>query len=130
LKFAILAGELAGPQEAKDRLNALEALIADSTHEPTNAQAESLASLEQLYADYLKKDVEGGSISFAQRTLLAARLGWFGKLGLAHPESADVTAREEVVAAATKTMISMLAFMMLALAYIGCGLCGGLAFAL
>jgi membrane protease YdiL (CAAX protease family) len=83
LRFVVLAGELAGPQEALDYLDKLDALVAKQGT-PYNAQQQSEHdTLRELYGDYRRLRYDAPSVTDSQRAKLREELGWFGQLALA-----------------------------------------------
>jgi membrane protease YdiL (CAAX protease family) len=122
-RFIVLAAELAGPVEARARLDGLADLIArerDATagsaapFEPSEADAEVMRILGGLYPPVAPVELgsdDGGetagvadvaAVSAADRTVLVDRLGWFGELALA-PSGADEAARDAALRPALAT---------------------------
>jgi membrane protease YdiL (CAAX protease family) len=83
LRFAILAGELAGPQKAEQTLGQIEKAVADNEIKPSVEQAALLDILQRLYGDYAASHFNAPSVSAGERKKLTDRLGWFGELALA-----------------------------------------------
>ncbi len=94
LRFAVLAGELAGPDEAIKALDQLEeARHSDPDHlNARDVSIEAARMLERLYAGYLQQPGRPNLLPEDQEWL-RSRLGWFGELALA-PRDGDSTARE------------------------------------
>jgi len=138
LQFVALAGELAGPSEAIERLDELKQKLAASAEDatkqgsepqpnrrptsgaaPTAAQTSVMQVLERLYRDYEQGDLTGPSITPAERALLVQELGWFGELALAPDGGPDVQRRQRVLLSAHVTMIGLVllfgSFLVLAL---------------
>ena len=105
LRFAVLAGELAGPDEARKRLRELEQVREQGKVLPSEADLELARLLDRLYAGY-EREPEGGrtpDLSAAEQQELRQRLGWFGDLALAPPGAADQAGRERILAPARRT---------------------------
>jgi membrane protease YdiL (CAAX protease family) len=123
LRFAVLAGELAGPREALARLKELgpPPLRDREQEEKTAAKDERLRQdLLRLYEQYASDHFDSGKIlSDEEREELRSALGWFGELALAPPEAPDKAARQQVVAPARQVATGLLA-----------GVLGGLGLAL
>ncbi|MCI0380099.1 MAG: CPBP family intramembrane metalloprotease [Gemmataceae bacterium] len=92
LRFLALVGELAGPREALERLDALAGLLPSAT----NGQRRAAAILERLYRDYDAGRWNAPSVAKDERAFLQDQLGWFGRLALypkaAAPAAADLAA--------------------------------------
>ncbi len=102
LRFAVVAGELAGPAEGRKSLHDLEAAVADGAVAPPTPEQERLArDLDRLYAGR----EEGGKavpLSPADQEELRQRLGWFGDLALTPAEGSDPAERARVEAPAKR----------------------------
>jgi membrane protease YdiL (CAAX protease family) len=105
LRFAVVAGELVGPAEARKRLGLLNEAREEGKVHPTEAEQQTARRLDRLYAGYERQPADGRApdLSEADRQELRQRLGWFGELALAPPGSADTAAREQVLAPARRT---------------------------
>jgi membrane protease YdiL (CAAX protease family) len=105
LRFAVLAGELSGPAEARKRLRELEQARQEGKVHPTEAERELAGRLDRLYAGYEREPADRRSpdLSDADRQELRQRLGWFGELALAPPGAADEAARNSALAPARRT---------------------------
>lgn len=100
LRAAIVAGELAGPDEARAVLVRLEVARAANQVPRVTEEGVALAGLlRRLYADRPVSDEE--------KQRLRDRLGWFGDLALT-PPSEDSEAREALVQRSRLTMIGLL----------------------
>jgi membrane protease YdiL (CAAX protease family) len=113
LRFAVLAGELAGPPEA---LEALEQLEGDRHAGKVTARPVSIEAakkLKHLYAGY-KKEAVKPILPESDQEWLRQRMGWFGDLALA-PEGGDEDLRAHVLVAARRTFIGMLVVALMAL---------------
>jgi membrane protease YdiL (CAAX protease family) len=105
LRFAVVAGELAGPAEARKRLRALEEARREGKVHPSEADRELARRLDRLYAGYEDQpaDHRDPDLSDADRQELRQRLGWFGELALAPPGAADEAERERALGPARQT---------------------------
>ena len=111
-RFVILAAELAGVEEARRVLQELDTELANPPHgdppELTEAQADVHGLLQALYgpeASADDPDLGSTRLTEDQRELLVERLGWFGQLALAPPESQDEADRKSVLAPAYRVSI-------------------------
>ena len=82
LRFVVLAGELAGPQEALNYLDKLDALVAKQGTPYNGQQQFQHDTLRELYGDYRRLRYEAPSVTDSQRAKLREELGWFGQLAL------------------------------------------------
>jgi membrane protease YdiL (CAAX protease family) len=108
LRFAVLAGELAGPTKARDRLFVLDAERQVGQLPASERALETAELLERLYDDYEAQRWQAPSLSVADRENLRQRLGWFGELALAPKNGPDQEARAAVLAAAHRTALTWL----------------------
>jgi membrane protease YdiL (CAAX protease family) len=83
LSFVVLAGELAGPSEARRRLAELDRVLAEYERRYTQDEAVLRRLLGRLYADYEQFQFKAPSLSPKDRQQLLDSLGWFGELALA-----------------------------------------------
>src|SRR5205823_11772087 len=83
LYHVVLAGEIAGPEEARRQLDALDRDLRAANHKPTPAEERLRDILTRLYGDYARGRLDRPSLTAADRTFLRAELGWFGALALA-----------------------------------------------
>ncbi len=115
VRVAVVAGELIGPEAALERLRTVpgEAESAESSA----GIARMREMLLRLYDDYAEDRMDGPSVDDAERRQLRERLGWFGELALAPPDS-NTPLRRQVVADARRTFYAVLAAVV-ALAAIG-----------
>jgi membrane protease YdiL (CAAX protease family) len=135
LRFVVLAGEMAGPGEALQQLDAVETYMSEQS-EPVSEKHERLAAvLRRLYSDYQAGKWDAPSLTSDDTTLLRDDLGWFGALALAakRPESeADSAtadpARESLMASAWRTfcLVILAVFLLLGLGF--AGLAGAITF--
>jgi membrane protease YdiL (CAAX protease family) len=113
LRFVVVAGELAGPDEALRQLRQLDP-------EPDDARTAEI--LEKLYKDYRQGQPAAQSLSAEERQELQAKLGWFGELALAPEGTPDVAARAAVLQPAQRTLYIVIGVVVgiLALGVVGC----------
>jgi membrane protease YdiL (CAAX protease family) len=108
-RAAVVAGEIDGPGAAHARLAAFDA----QARAAGGAVAEVERVLSDLYPASPPTDETQAArvarLSDADRALLAASLGWFGRLALA-PEGGDAAARDAVISAAKRTAVVNAAF--------------------
>lgn len=108
LCFVILAGELAGPAEALEQLERVDAQLAGTEAKQRPDLLDVLAILRQMYT--VAKDDDDAAVSTdGDRKLLIDELGWFGKLAVATVNRDDKAAREAALSPARQTMAGMLA---------------------
>jgi membrane protease YdiL (CAAX protease family) len=105
LRFATLAGELAGPEEATEALDRLEKDRKDGNVEARDASIEAARLLRRLYRGYIKDSEAPPALSDKEQERLRAGLGWFGELALS-PRDGDPEARERVIAPAIRTTVT------------------------
>src|SRR5690242_5602547 len=86
LRFVVLAGELAGPEEALTQLNELDAKLVKAGVNETPEQVAVSDDLRRLYSDYAARRLDAPSVTKEQRQQIRHELGWFGELALAPPE--------------------------------------------
>jgi membrane protease YdiL (CAAX protease family) len=108
LRFVVLAGELAGPAEARGQLDQLDAKLKEAGVEETPEQAALDDALRRLYADYQAEQFQAPSVSNDERKRLRDDLGWFGELALAPDGGPDPQARAAVMRAAHRTVLAVL----------------------
>jgi membrane protease YdiL (CAAX protease family) len=110
LRFAILAGELAGPAEARRHLERLRQMAADGeVPAPTPEELRLSAVLECLYQDY-EEGRGPDALPLEEQAQLRKHLGWFGDLALAPANLADEGRRKEVLTPAKRTALGLLAW--------------------
>jgi membrane protease YdiL (CAAX protease family) len=122
MRYAILAGEMAGPAEARHYLREIEKERAEGMLEARDVSVEAAGLLDKLYKGYEAGTTDPAAIlDEAQREKLRVGLRWYGELALA-PEGGDPAAREAVTAPAMRTAI---AYLLLSTGILA-GLLGGL----
>jgi len=114
-RFVILAGELAGVEEARQVLAELDAELADPPRgdppELTEAQADVQTLLHALYGADVRgdePDLASVGLTDGQRERLVQHLGWFGRLALAPPEAQGQADRKAVLAPAWRVFLVLL----------------------
>jgi membrane protease YdiL (CAAX protease family) len=109
LRYAVLGGDLAGPEEARKQLQQLKTAAADDkAPAPTDAEKDLTAVLQRLYAGY-QEGRGPDALPEKERAELREQLGWFGDLALAPAGLVDPQVREGVLAPARRTAVSLLA---------------------
>jgi membrane protease YdiL (CAAX protease family) len=107
LRFVVLAGELAGREEALTQLEKLKEGAADGSGPvPSPGQERLTGLLARVYAPPGRR----GPLLPAEREELRERLGWFGELALVPPGDADPDERQRVLASAARTANGILGF--------------------
>jgi membrane protease YdiL (CAAX protease family) len=104
-RFAVLAGELAGPEAALNELQKDWDALHRSGIEPTSTHLKVHADLETLYDDYVEGRWDAPSLSEHQREQLQEQLGWFGRLALAPANGPNAAERDAVLWPAIRTVI-------------------------
>lgn len=129
LRYVVLAGELAGAEEALNQLDELQRQIEQRSKHTTETQQQLIALLKSLYTDYRDSEWEAPSLSKADRQQLKDKLGWFGLLALGPNRGEDGSSmesseRKEAMSAAEHVFYVLLGCAMLVLALGGAGLVG------
>src|SRR5262249_42999434 len=106
LRFVVVAGELAGPEEALRQLEKLRARLRAPSRQRTAGDLDALGILTRLYDDYSEKKFD--ALTEEERQQLRDELGWFGELALAPPEAPNRPERAQVLAGAYPTVILFL----------------------
>lgn len=83
LRFIVIAGDLAGPGEARKKLGQIRDQLKEWKVKPANEQARLLNALDALYRDYANLHFDAPSVSKSERKLIVQELGWLGELALA-----------------------------------------------
>jgi membrane protease YdiL (CAAX protease family) len=108
IRFVVLAGELKGPDEARQQLRLINNKYHRLCGEPPAEEAEIGRILDRLY------DVRSGNpkdvalLPEDEQQKLRQELGWFGNLALTPPGGDDEAARAAVLAPAFRTMWAIL----------------------
>ena len=121
VRYAILAGELAGPVEARKQLAKLDnewRKYRDG--DPPMEDARMAKLLDRLYLAYEERQGPG-AVAESEREVLRSYFGWLGELALAPPGS-DEAARAAVLAPARRATAAFLLAGLGFLAALGCGL--------
>ncbi|MHB1421904.1 MAG: CPBP family intramembrane glutamic endopeptidase [Gemmataceae bacterium] len=104
LRFVVLAGELKGPDEAREQLRQLNQEYRQHRGEPPDEDAETARILDRLYSERAEDAAEAASLPEDEQQKLRQQLGWFGELALAPPGEDDEAERQEVLAPAYRTV--------------------------
>ena len=123
-RYIVLAGELAGADEAALQLTSLNHLVDSNAAKTTPEQDGVRQALQHLYADYREENWDAPSLDENQRQLLEAELGWFGALALAPATSANQSARDQVVRPARQTFFGVFGIIGMMVLMGGVGLIG------
>ncbi len=83
LRFIVVAGEMAGADEALAQLDQLAKDLKEFRKPLTPEQARVRDLLDKLYGDYRRLRFDAPSLIPEDRAFLCDRLGWFGELALA-----------------------------------------------
>jgi membrane protease YdiL (CAAX protease family) len=110
MRFAILAGELRGPDAALTQLHELDLKLAQAARTKTPEEQRVLNILNRLYSAYDRGRFDAPTVSDADRDFLIEQLAWFGQLALAPAAGPNVPLRAEVMAAAHRTFMSVMTF--------------------
>jgi membrane protease YdiL (CAAX protease family) len=102
LRFAVLAGELKGPDEALQQLDALQAMWERGELAHSEDDAETADVLRRLYKEYAAGDLAAADVDADQRKVVTDHLGWFGRLALAPAGGPDAAERAAVLEAARR----------------------------
>ncbi len=105
LRFVVLAGELAGPAEALDRLHELPDLECQAQLTASPDEKAAGETLDRLYQDYEADAYTAPTVSESDRKQLRRQLGWFGDLALSPRDGPDLAARAAVLAPARRIVI-------------------------
>jgi membrane protease YdiL (CAAX protease family) len=114
LRMVIVAGELQGPQFAKELLTALREDIA--RHKPPLQESENrlLDVVARLYADYEEGRLSAPSVPEEDRALLREHLGWFGQLALTPEGGPDAVQRKKLLQGAQRTFVVVISAVIVA----------------
>lgn len=124
-RFAVVAGDMAGPAAARAELDRLEGLLREKARTLEGDEAAVQEALRALYAgDGAAHTAEAAAaLPEDRRELLRARLGWFGRLALAPEGSPD---RPAVLEGNGRLALSMLGVGLGLLVLLGIGLVAAL----
>ena len=105
LRFVVLAGELVGPTEARERLEELQDLESGNQVAASDDDKAAGEILGRLYYDYEADAFTAPALSDSDREQLRRHLGWFGDLALNPRDGPDPAARAAVLAPARRLVI-------------------------
>ncbi len=116
LRLAILAGELQGAEQARQRLAGLSAELGNlaAAGAAVGGAARLVARpsdiilteiLTRLYDDYLDEEFTAPTVTDAERDVLRKELGWFGDLALAPADGPDAQARQAMIQVAYRPLL-------------------------
>lgn len=108
LQYAILGGELSGPQAALKLLGKLKWDWETAQLKPSTEQVAVYNGLRKLYQDFRKKKFDAPSVADPERQLLLKKLGWYGRLALTPRDAPDRVARELVMASPLRLTYGLL----------------------
>lgn len=108
LRFVVLAGELKGPNEAREQLRQIDQKYREHCGAPPPEEAETARILDQLYAARAEDPKAAASLPEKEQQQLRQQLDWFGDLALAPLGDDDTAARQEVLAPANRTVYALL----------------------
>jgi membrane protease YdiL (CAAX protease family) len=131
----IVAGDLVGPAEARDQVEALDLLIMAPPDGNAVELSEAQKSVQRILHRLYPPDAGDGAgersaaeavaaLSPSDRELLVDELGWFGELALAPPKSPDNAAREAVLRPARIVASVMISVAVLGLMALAAGFAG------
>lgn len=131
LRYVVLAGELVGPDEAVKQADVVQEKMAEQDAQVSERDERVVTVLRRLYSDYQEGEWDAPSVESGDDQLLRDELGWFGALALsperqvadeAESVGAD-PARQEVLAAAQRTLVVVVlaTFLVLGAGIVGLG---------
>jgi membrane protease YdiL (CAAX protease family) len=123
LRFVVLAGELKGPDAAREQLQQIDEKYRAHCSNPSPENAETARILDHLFTLRARDANAAASLPEDEKQELRQRLDWFGDLALAPPDG-DAAARANVLAPALRTVWALLGagVFMLGLGLAGLGL--------
>lgn len=121
-RHAVVVADLLGPKAARDRLDAMERLLAERKRVLGEEERRVEDALRRLYAGDARPH-DPSVLTDAERATLREGLGWFGELALAPRGSPG---REAVLAPARTMATRQLLLVAAILGVLGLGLLGGL----
>ncbi|HEY7153017.1 MAG TPA: CPBP family intramembrane glutamic endopeptidase [Gemmataceae bacterium] len=124
LRFVVLAGELKGPDEAREQLRRLDQRYHERRGDPPAEEAEMARILGRIYAVQAEDPQAAASLPEDEQREVRERLDWFGDLALAPAGADDEEARAAVRTPAYRTALSVLvvSFVMLSVGVVGLAL--------
>ncbi len=108
LRFVVLAGELKGPDEAREQLRLIDTKYRRRNGEPPAEEAETARILDRLYDVRTGNPKDVAFLPEDEQQTLRQQLDWFGDLALAPPGGKDEAARAAVLVPAIRTMWAVL----------------------
>jgi membrane protease YdiL (CAAX protease family) len=123
LRYIVLVGDLAGPDEAQTKLQELKGLLARDRVNPPREQRRVMNVLRALYGDYQQGQWDAPKVGPEDRQLLKDKLGWFGELALA-PRQGDQAARAAVEVPAKRMLTAVLVALGWVVFFLGAGCLG------
>jgi membrane protease YdiL (CAAX protease family) len=96
-RFIVLAGELAGADEALRHVKDLKRRMEAQGIQPSADQEAVNDILGRLYSDYAAGRLDAPSVSLSEREFLRQNLGWFGDLALAPRNGPDSQGRDAIL---------------------------------
>src|SRR5262249_30209494 len=109
VRFVVVAGELAGPEEAlKELQKRKDDLTANEEKSAAERWAPVLDILTRLYRDYQQEHFDHPSLQEDEVRRLRSGLGWYGDLALA-PAGGDASARRAALVPAQQTFLACVA---------------------
>lgn len=100
LRYVVLAGELAGPDDARSELDQLRRDLARHHHTLDPADDRIAGLLEKIYGSYASDRKQPLNLSSADLQWLHERLGWFADLAVAPHDGPDPDTRKALVRSA------------------------------
>lgn len=109
LCYVLLVSETEGPQEAAEKLTALDEAAAGAEFELNEAQGRLRSIVGQLIQSFRRGDFDAASVTEEDRDFLKEKLGWIGELGLVPAGTRNAETRKELLADASWSMGLMMA---------------------
>ncbi len=107
LRFVVLAGELKGPEEAREQLHTINRKYQEHCGQPPAEEAETADILDHLYTVRAAEPKIVRPLPEVEQEKLRQRLDWFGELALT-PQGGNAAAREAVLTPAYRTVWAIL----------------------
>jgi membrane protease YdiL (CAAX protease family) len=108
LRFVVLAGELEGPEEAREQLRRIETKYRRHCGEPPEEEAATALALDRLFGVRSGNPKHMALLPEEEQQKLRQQLDWFGDLALAPPGGDNEAARSAVLTPAFRTMSAIL----------------------